>query len=669
MRDRLSAVVALYDITPGGEAAVRGLDVRWMQDQPGFFGSFGYKSWAGVGEARPTGVMHELSHSYWGLFPVTGLPGLSWDAPEGKAVSPAIDRYNRDILTFMTQPPDHFERLGARLRNLPKVSAQNPEPLFHHAEADAIYSTGGDLDLVLPILRKYWDSFLTPGPFHSWYEAFRWYQGLPVDQRRLADKYLGFEHFDLRNEASPVDLDGTSLAQGVEEVLEREETRRLRDFVGLFDLLVGVPEHQEDFKFWRRYLRDKIDLHQRHPELVVSLNLPRSRELDRALDLLVGIEDRSPEEKVDAVLRGLDQEPFLAHFLPALDNRTLLALFTSEARLHAGATLKGTAAFVESLERFIPHVKRILEAARRDLSQGAGELTSYLNRVDFGEKEGLELFFEILQGSDGDVARGVVSALDDSMLRRLLVPVPTTLRVLLQPDRYLRFLAITLDSPPQALARGLEDMVRYPSGNFLIDEPFLDEMYRVVVARGRIAPLETLNAVAVGLFPMERFIRLHPRAAVDILAGDLDVTSKMVIVSDPIIFPPARFVYRLIYADPEFAGRVLVSLDELGEIGLVVEALAQIAYDADRLAAVPTLTISLLRYGRFLEGLLDGKGEEWLEKRLGEAVSLYGRRVENGEVGEEFLVAYQRTLRAAALSLEEPRARRTLEGIVDRVFR
>ena len=678
VRDRLRAVVSLYNITSKGIEALQSLDVRWMQDQPGFFGSFGYKGWTGVGEARPTGVMHELGHAYWGLFSVTGFPQLSWDAPEGKDISPrasataAMQRYHRDVLEFMEQPPDHYELLRTRLRNLPELSSSNPDPLLHAIEADAVSTTGGDLELIPPILRKYWDQFLKPGPFHSWYEAFRWYTSLPPEKKKLAAKYIGFEHFDLQEYGTIKASGPTKLQQGVEETLFLEERQRLWDFVETFDMLsafvLGSPQ-QEDFKFWRRYLRDKIDLHKQHPELVSTLNLPRSEQIAPALDFLQGLEGKEADEKVALVIQELDIQPFLVHFLPALDNRTLLKLFTSGATLPEGATLKGTAAFVESLEKLTPHIKKILEAGRRDISRGADELTSYLNKVDFQQKEALELFFEILQGSDNKTAMGVVAALDDSMLRRLLVPVPSKLRALLKPARLLEFLDITLDSSPTELIQGIEDMITYPSGNFRIDEPFLDGMYRVVAARSRRAPLETLNTIASSPFPLERFISLHPAAAVDLLATDLDITSEMVKHSDPLIFHPARFVCRLIYADPEFAARLVEQLDELNEDRLVLETLAHFAYDADRLQAVPSLHISVERDGRFLKRLLEDKGAEWLEGRMTAVVMLYSGRVERNEVPDDFLEAYKKTLRAAASRLEDRKAGRTLEEIIGRVFR
>ncbi len=673
VRDRVQAVVSLYGITPEGHKALQGLDVRWMRDQPGWFGSHGYKGWTGVGEARPIGVIHELSHAYWGLFPVTGLPGLGWDDPEGEDISPGLERYNRDVLDFMKQPPDGFELLRRRLRALPKVSASNPGPLFHTIEADAIYITGGDLDLIPPILRKYWDRFLQPGPFYSWYEALGWYQALPAETRRHAGKYIGFEHFDLENYDSLKASETTGLGRGVEGILRREEAQRLRDFVEMFDLLrayvLGTSERKENFRFWRSYLRDKSRLHEQHPDLVASLDLPRADEIARVLDFLKGLEGTRTEERVGLVVEELGERPFLVHFLPALDDRALLELFTSGAALPEEEALKVTADFVESLEKFTPNVNTVLEAGRQNVSRGAGELTSYLEGVDFQNVQDLRLFFEVLRGSDTATAKRVVSALDDSMLRRLLEAVPTKLRGLLTPTRFLEFMDITPDSSPEELTQGIEDMIKYPSGNFRIERPFLDEMYGVVSNRGKKASLETLNVISAVSFPMERFIRLYPTTAVAILASDLDVASRMIMTSDPVLFPPARFVYRLIYADPEFAAQLAERVGELYGDAHVVETLSHFAYDADRLDAVADLPISLEKDGRFLKTLMMDKGAEWLEERVGEAIRLSRRRVERGEIPEDFLPAYERTLRAATASLEDREARRTLEGVIDRAFR
>ena len=667
--DRVQAVIALYGISPEGAEALARLDVRWMRDEPGFFGSYGYKSWTGIGEARPTGVMHELSHSYFGLFPVTDYPELEWDAAKGKDLSPAIEMYHSDMLEFMRQPPDSFEPLRERLRNLPELSSDNLGPLLHTIEADAVHTTAGDLNLLPPILRKYWDQFISPGPFLSWYEALGWYNSLPPAEMRLADRYLGFQHVDLKDYGDLETMLATQISEEIEAVLLGEEHQRLRDFAEVFDLLVGSPEQREDFKFWRRYLRDKVQLHKIHPQLLAALDTPGAGQIVSALGFLGRLEAQSRNERTDLLNQELDAHPFLAHFLPVLDDRTLLELFTSGAPLPAGATLKGTAVFVGSLQELAPHIERILEAGRSDTSSGADELRAFLDTVDSEkDKELLDLFFEVFQGSDESTAREVTAALDDATLRSLLTPVPARLHILLSPARLPEALDITLDSSPNELAKGIEDMVRHPSGNFRIDEPFVEEMYRVVASRVGTAPQETLEAIAGSPFPMEGFISGHPDVAVALLATDLGVAARLIKASDTVLFPPARFVYRLIHADPDLAAQLTALLDEQEESELVIEILAHFAYDAERLESLPGLPISLERDARFLERLLEANGAGWLEDRIGTVAEVYGQRMARKEASPEFLASYQRTLREAVRSLDGEAAT-TLQEILGRVFR
>ena len=652
---RIDAVVQLYGITPQGEAALRQLDVRWMSDQPSFFGSFGFKSWTGVGEAKPHGVMHELGHSYWGMFPVTGFPDLGWEVPRDRQEPPALERYHRDVLEFMKQPPDHFEMLRSRLRSFGKLSSANPEPLFHFIEADAVFSTGGDLDLVPPILRKYWDQFLSPGPFHTWYQAFRWYRGLPLGQKRGADQYLGFEHVDVRSYESFDGAEATDLEREVKEALKLEERQRLRDFVAQFDHLLGDPEYQGGLSVLEALPEGQGGAAQAPLRSHYGLGLARSREAAAALHFLVALRKGDQDQRTEPVIGELDAQPFLVHFLPALENPTLTSLFTSDAVLPEGATLKGTAEFVDSLERFTPQINRVLDAARTDTASGVQELTAYLEEVDFEKTEELRLFFELFLDAGKETAKAVVAGLDDSTLRSLLVPVPVNLRFLLEPPRFLKFLNITKEASHKELAQGMKSMIEHPSGNSRIDEPFWDETYRVIAARVTGAPLETLRALGEFPFPMERFVSLQPLPAVDMLASDLDATVDLVRDSDEINFPPARLVYRLIQADPRFAARLVNRMDQRGETEVATESLAHFAYDADRLEEVPTLAISLENNGLFLATLLDETGEQRLEERLGDAVTLYRKRTDESEVAGDFLEAYQRTLTEAVSLLEDGR--------------
>jgi len=287
VHQRLNALMQLYDLTDEGVALLRSLDLRQMRGEPGFFGSYGFKEWAGVGEAKPQGVMHEISHSYWGAFPISGFPNLTWDTPPGKDLSPAMEQYHTDILMFMAQPPDDYELFRQRLRNLPELSDSNREPLFHNLEAGMVYSTGGSLSLVPPILRKYWDRFLNAGQFDSWYQAVAWFRSLDGDgssgnSRIGANNYLGFEHLDLRNYDSLTGSEpDVSHIMVPTEALAAEEKQRLFDFADQFDLLLGDAQKEEQFQFWRGYLRDKVELHAIYQGYLSSLGLARVAGLAR----------------------------------------------------------------------------------------------------------------------------------------------------------------------------------------------------------------------------------------------------------------------------------------------------------------------------------------------------------------------------------------------------
>lgn len=668
VRDRLTAAANLYGISREGRDLLQRLDVRQMRGQPGFFGSYGYKGWTGVGEAKPAPVMHELSHAYWGAFPVSGSPGLSWEPEGDEPLSLAMQRYHEDVLEFMRQPPGHYELFRSRLRNIPELRADNLDGLFHSVEADVVGNVAGDLLLVPPILRKYWDRFLEPGPWGTWYEAAAWLQALSGTERPLADQYTGFAHLDLRPYGRLRPAGPVQLGPGVAEALGREERQRLWDFTDQFDLLLGEPDYRENFDFWRGYLRDMQRLHRLHAGYLDLLQTPRARPIAEALDTLEDLEGQAPEDRARAIVRGSADQPFLTHFLPALDNKTLLAYFAAEAPLPGEATLKGTVAFVERLGRFGPEVDKVLDLGRRNVDLGADALTRILESQDFENKRDLNLFVELLRDADDATTRQVAAALDDSMIRRLIRAVPAALRSVIEPKRLLTALGIGPGSGPVELVTGIDMLVTYPSGNFLIDEPYLAELYTVTAAIAHDDAAEALGVIRDSAFPMRGFVRAHPRDAAAILSSDLETAVGIVERSDPVTFPPARLVYSLIQADPDLAARLVERLYDRGNVEQTVEALAHFAYDVERLAAVPELAVSLANDGRFLERLLADMGSRWLEEMLLEAIRVYAVRMERGDMPEGFLQAYRSTLEASIATLPEGSSTLELQRIVGLSF-
>lgn len=647
-RERLDALAALYRPTPAGEALLRSLDLRQMAGEPGFFGSYGFGKWAGAGEAKPIDIMHELGHSYWGGFPVQDRPDLSWEPPAEGGLAPAMAAYHSDILTFMSQPPDGYELLRQRLRSLPGLSSRNTEPLFHSLEADIPYITGGDISLVPPILRKYWTLFLREGPFGSWERAAGWYQSLPPEDRRTAGKFLGFEHFDLRQythlNSPPPSFDLLPLASSV---LAREERQRLTDLAEQFDSLLGDAQLEEDFTFWRGYLRDKVALHRSHPEHLASLGNPRAEDIAKALAFLTNL-DGTSEAKARVLEEQIRLHPFLVNFLPAVDDGTLVELFAPGIVLPDSPTLQATASFVQRLQRFGAVADRVLSQGRRSAPEGADTLRQALEDAGLDNAQDIRLFLGLLHGSDRALARAIFGEIDNETIQALMAPAPVHMRNILGPELLLRKLDVTATATEEALLTGLALLINESSGNYRIDEPFLELLYEVMAERISRAPTAALAVMSEPHFPVEGMLLKQPEAAAAAFFSDAGRSLEIVKSGDPVLAPPARLVYRLISASPQLAAELLVALDQHGERQIATESLVYLAYDKSRSEKFPKLPISLESNGQFLASLMEKKGAAWLESRMTDAVAKYRRGISETEVSPDFLARYKETLLASA---------------------
>ena len=298
-----------------------------------------------------------------------------------------------------------------------KSPARTPEPLFHSLEADLPYTTGGDLGLVPPVLRRYWGHFLGEGPFETWERAVGWFQSLSHEERAVAGKYLGFEHLDLRQYPDlahyppPTGLLATSA-----RVLEVEERQRLTDFAEQFDLLLGDAQSEEDFRFWRGYLQDKVALYRSHPGHLESLDLPWASDLADALKFLSGLSG-TPESRASMLADRIYVQPFLVNFLPAVDNQILVRLFAAGPQFPPAATLQATASFVERLQRFGAVVDDIAVAGGESPEDGARALEEFLADTGLEQEHDLKLFFDLFRDNDPPLARRIMSAVDPATVR------------------------------------------------------------------------------------------------------------------------------------------------------------------------------------------------------------------------------------------------------------
>ena len=346
-------------------------------------------------------------------------------------------------------------------------------------------------------------------------------------------------------------------------MLAREERQRLTDLADQFDSLMGDAQLEENFQFWRGYLRDKVSLHETHPGHLESLESARAGELAEALAFIAAL-DGNPDARARTLADGFSGQPFLVNFLPAVDDGTLVKLFAAGYDLPEGPTLQATASFVQRLQRFGTLVEQVLAEGRRSHTGGARALQEFLADTGYENEQDLRLFFDLFANTDRQLARRVMGEIDNATIRSLIVPVPVQLRNILGPDELLDKLDITEDAADDHLRRGIALLVEESSGNYRIDEPFLEHLYEVMAERTAKDPEAAAQVFAATPLPLDGMLAHQPEAAVAALSSDPVLAVSLVRNGDPVLSPPASIIYRVIRSNPDLAGELVVSLDALG---------------------------------------------------------------------------------------------------------
>ena len=671
---RLEAIKAVYNLTPEGERFLEEHDLRWMRGEPGWFGSFGYGRWTGVGESRLGPIMHEVGHAYWGAFDVTGRDDLSWDDPDGRHESSAILQLHADLIAFMAQPPDQYEPLRERLRNLPDVQLGDESGLLHFGEADLVHTTGGNLHLLPPVLRKYFDGFLAGGSFGSWYEALEWYQGLSHEDARSAAVYFGLDHldFELYRDLEPA-VD-TSLTEGIAALVEREERQRLEDFAIQFDIVTGLEELDGrrvalEMQFLRGYLEDKLALHKRYPDALSGIAdaAPAAADLERVLDAFAELEGRPLDERAD-LLGPRMEEPIFSVFWPLVGRKTLMELHARGIPPQdTDAAERTTDAQVERLATAADAAVAILQRARDDLSVGVRDLEALLRDVLERNDRDAGLVLELALAADPELAKDVVVHLDHDLVRELLAEEPGILRQLLEPDLLLPLLGITADADAADLASGIRELMQAASGNYRTDRPYLSTVYELVAERGRTRPDEALEVIIEsGLF-LEVMLRELPSETITILASDHDRAAALVAGTTGHGRTPQGMIHAVIFEEPALAAQLV---DILGQSHpeAAREALVQFAYDSHRKAALPSLRVSPENDGAFILALADMQSDRRVAESMAEAIAVYEALVADEAAPLDFLDAYAATLEEAAAAQADAADGERLRSIVRVAF-
>ena len=662
-QDRIRALTEIWDYSPEGLIWLQTYDFRQMEAQPTWFGSTGFKGWAGAGQAIPRTIMHEMSHSFWGVFGVDGSPGLEWTSPIAGRPSEGIAMYRADLERFMAQPPDRFEPLRDRFRNLPNLTLEEDSDLYHFGEADLIFMTGGDIDLIPPILRPYYTAFLTDSAiggldFDTWPEALRWFQSLSEDDRVLAGEVFGLQHFPLDRYKSLGEGNGGRLPAGLEAVLAAEERQRLRDFAEQFEsikerefALVDAAGIDSGFQFWRGYIGEMSDLHTSHPNVLAEAGTSLGGELAETFDFYRAIAEKSADEQITMTLAEFSR-PVIRDLAVLLSPRALIALF-SDDRTGPGAGLGDVlTGYADALRRIAKTADAFIDAARSDPAEAAAIFDRFVANPDDDElRTTVPVLVDFLRASEQDLLSKSMPLASDSTLLRLLEIRPELARAPeVTPERLLAALGITPGREPEAggdvIAAGARRLFENGSGNFEIDRPVVAALYDLLDDLETELPGFTLGVVRDASLGLTTWINASPENALRAIRNDEPLAARLIATRESVRSTPAGVVHRIIAEDPFLAADLLVEIDTIRGVPLSPLVLAAMVYDGywSELAAGPE--VSLSNDALFLSRLADINGEQWLIDALDVSVAAYTTAIEAGRIENEYPERHARTLEA-----------------------
>ena len=656
-RDRITSTQAIWSFTALGREWMDGYDFRQMVGRPAWYGSHGAAGWAGAGEANPRIVLHELGHSWWGAFPVEGRPDLTWERVDGE-ISAALSQFHADVERFLRQPPDSFEPLRDRFRNMPNLSRGDYPDLKHFSEADMVNMTGGILPLIPPILRKYFSPFLAPEGVASsqvvdWPSAIGWFRALPEEDYRIAKEVFGLQHFPLDLYEDVPELSEAALDPHVVSAFQAEERQRLLDFADQFDLIKASSSAVYDaanvnrgFSFWRGYLADKKRLHMSYPDVLGNHPSAAARELGVAFDFYLGLEDATPEAQVGAVAERL-HEPTIREFAVLLKPRAIVALFSGESGTEV--IDKAISERARELAEIARRVDEIVAAARTSAEDGAATLEEYLDSYsDDALRSGLNLAIALIRDTDREVANRIFPLLSDDMLLRLLSVKPDQARAPeIGPTRLLAAVGVTSGSSAESIASGARLLAENSSGNFVIDRPFDDAVYEVIESLAVSDPAAAIAALDDSGMRLRPWIQRRTAEALEMMRREPGLAAELLASVPGPRETPDGLLHELIDYDPEIAAALLVEMENQGVENIAQRTLMTLAFDAYWTDRGGVVGVDPALDARFLVELTQLRGAGWLESRFRQGVEKVRIDIEAGETDPQFIEQLRRTLTAA----------------------
>ncbi len=667
----------IFRFTPEGEEWIDGYDFRQMIEQPAWFGSFGYQSWAGAGEAVPRSVLHEMSHSYWGAFSVDKLPQISWDTSNG--TPQGLLHYREQLRLFMLQPPDRFEPLRDRFRNLPGLSRGEYPDIAHFGEAELLYMTGGNMQLVPPILKPFYSAYLEDGGAGaeeglvpaSWDEAMSWFNSLSSDDRRIAGEVFGLQHFP---SGRYLDLPETQL-RGIDEQIrtlyENEERQRLIDFEAQFDgildrefSLVDAAGADRGFDFWRSYLSDKLDLHRRHPDVLNGIGTVRGGQLAEALDFYDEISSQRATTQT-ASFREASDRPLVPELAVLLRPRAIVELFSEPGSAEGiAAVLGGRADRLTDLVAVVDETERALELD--GLTEAATVLERFIiSLLESQFRADAFLLLDLLRSSDGNLARRVLPELSNGVLRYVLEVQPAFARSFeIGPERLLEAVGIGEDASLEDVGAGAAILAANSSGNFAIDAAYdsavFDHLDRFVDS-DPAGVLSVLTESEVRLVP---WLDRRSDGAITTLRSAQEAAGDLLVDMIGIRETPWRIIHLVAKEDPELAAVLTLEMEEILDRSdrSIERAIREFGYDLYWSERNAGPNVEPQRLAEFLIVLNERLPEGELVSVLSNVIRQYEAESRRAVAESDALVEFRRTVDAGldSVSSEDAELLRSL---------
>jgi hypothetical protein len=390
-----------------------------------------------------------------------------------------------------------------------------------------------------------------------------------------------------------------------------------------------------------------MHVHARHPG-VLRAAPGRGQRLAAQFDFLLELERAPQGKRIVTARERILRDPFFRIFLPAVSNRVLLALVTSEGSAQERRAARLTAEALAPVQvRVLREAQAYRALLQQDAKAAAEKFEAYVRSLTGEERGAMNFILSILGELDRDATRTMLRSLSPEAMRTVYSEGPAFTRFIMEPEELVSALGYGGELTAERLtelAKLFNDKV---TANPEIDGRFLEVIYRRLLRLAERDPQAAWRVFSASGLLIEPMILRDSAGAASLIASAQRLAAETIRSANPVRLPPARAIYVLAQSQPQAAARLLLEYEAMGARDIVQDSLAYFAYMAPRKQAQLRLTVSLENYGLFLEELMGRRGEGWLRGTFQQMAQRYQERIASDDIPPDFFEAFQDTLAGA----------------------